>query len=105
MLIRHKQGSYLSSRLTIRCASDCATFGSAGHQVLMMSCAARRASATAALHRSLVWGNYIGGELAMLRITINDAEEERRIVVEGKLAGPWVNVLEKCWEKTLAASQ
>src|SRR5882724_13470222 len=41
----------------------------------------------------------------MLRITINDAEEERCIVVEGKLTGPWVSVLDKCWEKTLAASQ
>ena len=39
----------------------------------------------------------------MLRITINDAKEERCIVVEGKLTGPWVSVLQQCWEKSLAA--
>ena len=39
----------------------------------------------------------------MLRITINDQPPMTNFVLEGKLIGPWVKELEKCWESALAA--
>jgi ABC-type transporter Mla MlaB component len=39
----------------------------------------------------------------MLRITIHDELLVTSFVVEGKLVGPWVKELEKCWESVLAA--
>jgi hypothetical protein len=39
----------------------------------------------------------------MLRITIHDKPRETSFVIEGKLVGPWVKELEKCWERVLAA--
>jgi hypothetical protein len=39
----------------------------------------------------------------MLRITIHDKPREMSFVIEGKLVGPWVTELEKCWESGLAA--
>lgn len=39
----------------------------------------------------------------MLRITTHDQAGTTSFVVEGKLVGPWVKELEKCWEGALAA--
>lgn len=39
----------------------------------------------------------------MLRITINDKPTVTSFVLEGKLVGPWVKELEKCWESASAA--
>ena len=39
----------------------------------------------------------------MLRIYIHDEVPVTSIVVEGKLVGPWVKELEKCWETEVAA--
>jgi ABC-type transporter Mla MlaB component len=39
----------------------------------------------------------------MLRITIHEPAPETSFVLEGKLVGPWVKELEKCWENALAA--
>ncbi len=39
----------------------------------------------------------------MLRITIHDQAAVTSFVVEGKLVGPWVKELEKCWERASAA--
>ena len=39
----------------------------------------------------------------MLRIYIHDELPVTSIVVEGKLIGPWVKELEKCWETVVAA--
>jgi hypothetical protein len=38
----------------------------------------------------------------MLRITIHDKPRVTSFVIEGKLVGPWVEELEKCWESVLA---
>ncbi len=38
----------------------------------------------------------------MLRITTHDNPECLTFQLEGKLAGPWVQELEDCWQKTLA---
>ena len=38
----------------------------------------------------------------MLRITINDHAPMTSFVLEGKLVGPWVKELEKCWESASA---
>jgi len=38
----------------------------------------------------------------MLRITIHDHPETLTFQLEGKLAGPWVQELEDCWQRTLA---
>jgi len=38
----------------------------------------------------------------MLRITIHDEPGALTFQLEGKLAGPWVRVLEGCWQRTLA---
>ena len=39
----------------------------------------------------------------MLRIYIHDAVPVTSFVVEGKLVGPWVKELERCWESVVAA--
>jgi len=38
----------------------------------------------------------------MLRITIHDKPGSLTFQLEGRLAGPWVSVLEECWQGTLA---
>jgi len=37
----------------------------------------------------------------MLRITVHDDPGALTFQLEGKLAGPWVRVLEECWQTTL----
>ena len=39
----------------------------------------------------------------MLRIYIHDEVPVTSFVVEGKLVGPWVKELEKCWESVVAS--
>jgi hypothetical protein len=39
----------------------------------------------------------------MLRITIHNQEAETKFVVEGRLAGPWVAELERCWQSAISA--
>ena len=39
----------------------------------------------------------------MLRIYIHDEVPVTSIVVEGKLVGPWVKELEKCWNNLVTA--
>jgi len=39
----------------------------------------------------------------MLRISIHNHAPVMSFVLEGKLVGPWVKELEKCWERALAA--
>ena len=39
----------------------------------------------------------------MLRITTYDQAGAMSFLVEGKLVGPWVTELEKCWESALSA--
>src|SRR5689334_5539892 len=39
----------------------------------------------------------------MLRITIYDQPLVTSFVIEGKLVGPWVKEMEKCWDSALAA--
>jgi hypothetical protein len=39
----------------------------------------------------------------MLRIYMHDEVPVTSFVVEGKLVGPWVKELEKCWEGVVAA--
>ena len=41
----------------------------------------------------------------MLRITTHDQAKVTSFVLEGKLVGPWVKELEKCWESASAADQ
>jgi ABC-type transporter Mla MlaB component len=38
----------------------------------------------------------------MLRITIHDKPSVLTFQLEGELAGPWVQELEKCWQQVLA---
>ena len=38
----------------------------------------------------------------MLRITVHDSQRALTFQLEGKLAGPWVRVLEECWQSALA---
>ena len=38
----------------------------------------------------------------MLRITVNDSRQGLTFRLEGRLAGPWVRVLEECWQSALA---
>ena len=40
--------------------------------------------------------------VAMLRITVHDNPRALTFQLEGSLAGPWVRVLEECWQGTLA---
>lgn len=35
----------------------------------------------------------------MLRVTIHDGPGELRLQLEGRLAGPWVCEVERCWQK------
>jgi ABC-type transporter Mla MlaB component len=37
----------------------------------------------------------------MLRITVHDNQESLTFRLEGRLAGPWLQVLEECWQSTL----
>jgi anti-anti-sigma regulatory factor len=39
----------------------------------------------------------------MLRITTHNLAPVTSFVLEGKLVGPWVQEMEKCWENALAA--
>ena len=39
---------------------------------------------------------------AMLRITVHDNPRDLTFQLEGKLAGPWLPVLEECWQSALA---
>ena len=39
----------------------------------------------------------------MLRIYVHDEVPVASLVVEGKLVGPWVEELDKCWESVVAA--
>ena len=38
----------------------------------------------------------------MLRITVHDSPRALTFQLEGRLAGPWVRVLEECWQSTPA---
>ena len=38
----------------------------------------------------------------MLRITVHDKPGALTFQLEGRLAGPWVRVLEECWQANLA---
>jgi ABC-type transporter Mla MlaB component len=38
----------------------------------------------------------------MLRITVHDKPGAVTFQLEGKLAGPWVEVLQECWQSALA---
>src|SRR5208337_1915437 len=38
----------------------------------------------------------------MLRITVHDNPRDLTFQLEGSLAGPWLRVLEECWQSTLA---
>jgi anti-anti-sigma regulatory factor len=40
----------------------------------------------------------------MLRIYIHDEVPVTSFVVEGKLVGPWVKELERCWQSVMAAN-
>lgn len=35
----------------------------------------------------------------MLRITTHNEDTATRLIVEGKLVGPWVEELKKCWQE------
>lgn len=37
----------------------------------------------------------------MLRITVHNEQGSLTFQLEGRLAGPWVGVLEECWQSTL----
>jgi ABC-type transporter Mla MlaB component len=39
----------------------------------------------------------------VFRIHIHDCDGATSFVVEGRLVGPWVRELEKCWQRALAA--
>ncbi len=41
----------------------------------------------------------------MLRITVSDNPRALTFQLEGKLAGPWLRVLEECWQNTLASQR
>lgn len=38
----------------------------------------------------------------MLRITVHDKPDALTLQLEGRLGGPWVGVLEECWQNVLA---
>ena len=38
----------------------------------------------------------------MLRITVHDEPQALTFQLEGRLAGPWLRELERCWQSTLA---
>jgi anti-anti-sigma regulatory factor len=39
----------------------------------------------------------------MLKITIDQVQKPPRLTVEGRLAGPWVQELDRCWRELSAA--
>lgn len=39
----------------------------------------------------------------MLRITVHDSPQTLTLQLEGKFAGPWVQVMERCWKDNLAS--
>jgi ABC-type transporter Mla MlaB component len=41
----------------------------------------------------------------MLRITVHDNPRALTFQLEGRLTGPWLLELEKCWQSTLARQQ
>lgn len=41
----------------------------------------------------------------MLRITISDRPSELGLRLEGRLAGPWVREVERCWQEVQAAAR
>ena len=41
----------------------------------------------------------------MLRITVHDNPRALTFQLEGRLTGPWLRELEKCWQSTLARKQ
>ena len=41
----------------------------------------------------------------MLRITVHDKPGVLTFQLEGRLAGPWVQVLEECWQSALASQR
>ena len=41
----------------------------------------------------------------MLRITVHDTPQVLTFQLEGRLAGPWLRVLEACWQGTLAGQR
>lgn len=41
----------------------------------------------------------------MLRITVHDTPGALTFQLEGRLAGPWVPVLEECWQSVLASQR
>jgi hypothetical protein len=41
--------------------------------------------------------------MTMLRITVTTGSDETRITLDGRLAGPWVEELARCWTKLRAA--
>jgi hypothetical protein len=45
----------------------------------------------------------VGGARKMLRITIHNEVAVTRIVIEGRLMGPWVAELQRCWEAAASA--
>lgn len=38
----------------------------------------------------------------MLRITVHETPRDLTFQLEGRLTGPWLRELEKCWQSTLA---
>lgn len=60
---------------------------------------------------SLIWNGscvnraHSPGKWMMLRITTYDGPESVTFKVEGRLVGPWVSELERCWKSALAGSQ
>jgi hypothetical protein len=41
----------------------------------------------------------------MLRITVHKNSQTARLQLEGRLAGPWVTELDKCWRRTFASER
>jgi hypothetical protein len=41
----------------------------------------------------------------MLRITVHDRPGALTFQLEGRLAGPWVQVLQECWQSSLASQR
>ena len=93
--------------LIFRCVAQCAAVGSnQGH-----SSYAARGSTAACEERAppqffcgaRSWREREAGEESvMLKIAIHNEGQAPSFVVEGKLVGPWVKELEKCWESVLA---
>ncbi|HET7909555.1 MAG TPA: hypothetical protein VFL19_02505 [Nitrospira sp.] len=40
----------------------------------------------------------------MLRITTHGSEDSTRITLEGRLVGPWIAELERCWRESTASA-